>query len=221
MTKNILPSLLSFSVDEWKDCINQSLNYGICEFHFDVMEYEYVKNTSFDSNEFQYFLSLNKNIFANVHLMVLEPKKWIKKFISSQTKIIFFHYDVMKNKNEAIDLIHYIQSLNIKAGIVINPNCIIDDYSELLHYIDAVLVMGVYPGFGGQLFIPTTKNNLIDIFNYRKNNDLSFYIEFDGGLNKESTEEIYFYTDKFVMGSYFKKNLHQIKSFYKWFNSLK
>lgn len=220
MKKNILPSLLSFKVEEWKDCINISKQFGINEFHFDVMEYEYVKNTSFNQDEFKYFLSLDKNIYANVHLMVLKPREWIDKFISNQTTCIYFHYEVMSNINDSIELIKYIKSKNIDAGIVINPNNNILEYQELLPYIDSILVMGVYPGFGGQAFIDSTILNLKDIFNFRKKKNLMFSIEFDGGLNFDTTEKIYEWTDKFVMGSFYYKNINDVDKLIKWFKKL-
>lgn len=220
MLKSILPSLLSFKSEEWIKCIDISCKFGINEFHFDVMEYEYVKNTSFDLGDFQYFLTIRNDISANVHLMVIDPWKWIDNFISVQTDTIFFHYEVMKSNLDTIDLIKYIKSKNIKAGIVINPNNNFDEYFELLHYIDAILIMGVYPGFGGQPFIYDTINNLEKVYNYKIIHNLKYYIEFDGGLNKENIEKIYKYTDKFVVGNYYYKNLDKIKEFVDWFKKL-
>lgn len=220
MKKNILPSLLSFKLDEWKKCINISKQFGITEFHFDVMEYEYVKNTSFNQDEFKYFLTLGQDIYLNVHLMVLNPREWIDKFLSNQTTCIYFHYEVMESISDSINLIKYIQSKNIDAGIVINPNNYILEYKELLPYINSILVMGVYPGFGGQEFIDSTILNLKDVFKFRKDNNLMFSIEFDGGLNFETTKKIYQWTDKFVMGSFYYKNINNVNKLLDWFKKL-
>ena len=220
MNKTILPSLLSFSIEHWKSCINISKINGINEFHFDVMEYDYVKNTSFNANEFQYFLSIDNNIFANVHLMVVNPWKWIDKFSSERTTCIYFHYEVLDSIEDCIKLINYIKSKKISAGIVINPNNKFDEYKLLLFHIDSVLVMGVNPGFGGQAFIMKTLDNLKEIYNFKIDNNLKYVIEFDGGLNQETTELVFPYTQKFVMGNYYYKNIDNIKNLLQWFKSL-
>ncbi len=221
MNKEILPSLLSFKINEWKKCIDVSLRNNINEFHFDVMEYEYVNNTSFNSDEFNYFLSLNNNIFANIHLMVIDPYKWIDRFCHSQTRCIYFHYEVYKDINISMNLINYIKSKNIQAGIVINPDNKFDEYKSLLFCIDSILVMGVKPGFGGQKLILSTIDNLKMIYEFKLTNNLNYSIEFDGGLNDETIKLVYPYASKFVIGNYYYKNIDNIQNFKKWFDSLK
>jgi len=133
----------------------------------------------------------------DVHLMVTELKEYIDLYSSINPLFITFHVEATDNVMGYID---YIKSKGIKVGIALNPEISISEVIPYLEYIDMVLVMSVKPGKGGQEFIDITeKINALDL--YRKNNNLDYLIEVDGGIN-DATAPLLEKADILVSGSY-------------------
>lgn len=220
MTKQLVPSLLSFPTENWNQYFNKFKETGINTIHFDVMDFDYVQNEAFNKKDFLNFLSSHQGLKADVHLMVTDPWNIIDDYLNKQTTSISFHFDVLKHPNDVLKTIKKIQIHQIKAGIAISPNFSFQDIKEYLPYCDFVLVMGVYPGRGGQEFIPSTLETLNDLYQYKLQQQNDLLIHIDGGMNKQTIPLIYKQCDLIVAGSFLYKNLNDLKEIYSWFSQL-
>ena len=161
--------------------------------HVDLLDGIYAGVNNLDIDELVKELSNTKKKL-DIHLMVKEPLKIIKKLINLNIWIITFHLGATSNPIEIID---YIKKHNIKVGIAINPNediHLIDPYLDLIHY---VLIMSVFPGKGGQDFIPEVLSKIPYLY------DKNVLIGIDGGINDSSIKYLENYQiDNIVSGSF-------------------
>jgi len=116
----------------------------------------------------------------DVHLMISPVHKYIKDYASAGADIITIHPEATDNLNESVNLI---KNLNKKVGVSLNPDTNIEIIRDKLNKIDLVLVMSVYPGFGGQEFMPEVISKIEKLNEIKKDNNLIFDIEVDGGIN--------------------------------------
>jgi len=117
--------------------------------------------------------------------MIDPVHKYIKDYSDAGADIITFHPEATENISETINLI---KSLNKKVGISLNPNTKISAAKDYLDKIDLILIMSVYPGFGGQKFISEVIQKIKDLDQIRKEKKLNFSIEIDGGINFETSK---------------------------------
>ena len=160
------------------------------QIHFDIMDGKFTENKTNIID-----IKIEKNI--DIHLMVLDIKSYVDKVIKYNPKYITFHIEATE---KIIENINYIKRNNIKVGLAINPDTDIEKIYKYLDKIDLVLLMSVQPGKGGQKFIDIS-DKLNKLYNYRKENDLSFIIEVDGGINNETIKKVE-KADVVVCGSY-------------------
>lgn len=166
--------------------------------HLDIMDGHFVPNISFGM-DISKQISNFPNIFFDIHLMISDPIKYIDKFIFKNTKYITIHSEI-KNYKEVIT---YLKSKNVKVGISLNPNTPLDNILDILDKIDLVLVMSVEPGFGGQKFIEETHKKVSMLNDIRKNKNLNFLIEVDGGINFKIAKKLKLNgADSVVVGSF-------------------
>lgn len=166
--------------------------------HLDIMDGHFVPNISFGM-DISKQISNFPNIFFDIHLMISDPIKYIDKFIFKNTKYITIHSEI-KNYKEVIT---YLKSKNVKVGISLKPNTPVDNILDILDKIDLVLVMSVEPGFGGQKFIEQTYEKVSMLNDIRKNKNLNFLIEVDGGINFEIAKKLKLNgADSVVVGSF-------------------
>ena len=158
-------------------------------YHVDVMDGKFVEqNTEKKMLNFTNEIKHISNIPLDVHLMVENIKENIDRYLPYEPKIITFHIEACKNKEEVKELIKYLQENRIKCGISIKPNTNVEEILEYLPYLYLCLVMTVEPGKGGQKLIPETIEKVKKIKEYIKNNNLETYIEVDGGINLETAK---------------------------------
>ena len=154
--------------------------------HIDVMDGHFVPNITIGPLVVKPLKGKVDMVF-DCHLMISDPKKYTEAFALAGADIITFHYEALNNKQEILDLIDYIHSFKVKAGISIKPNTSVDVLDDgILSKVDLVLVMSVEPGFGGQKFM---ENSLPKIKKLRELKDkfkYNYIIEVDGGINKET-----------------------------------
>lgn len=163
--------------------------------HMDLMDGKYVENKNFEIDELIPLMDgVTKPI--DVHLMTLEPEKYIDTLLRMNTNIIFFHPFV---SCEPFTLIKKIKENHKKAGIVINPDESYKDLEKYIPYVDAVLVMSVTPGKGGQRFLRESLVNY-ELMREEKNKYL-FEVYVDGGINDENIKAVKD-ADGVVVGSY-------------------
>jgi len=178
----IAPSILAADLMNMKEEIELVDNYGAEYIHIDVMDGQYVENIAFGPNIVKSLRPITKKIL-DVHLMITPVAKYIDSFIKAGADIISFHPDADKNTQ---DIIKQIKSNNCKVGIAVHPKINISDIEIFLDDIDCVIVMTVVPGFGGQKFMHSEVKKITELDNIKKQKNLKFEIEVDGGINHET-----------------------------------
>ena len=150
--------------------------------HIDVMDGVFVPNISFG---FPILKNVDQHTdkILDVHLMIVNPDKYIKDFVDSGADIITVHYEACSHLHRTIQLI---KSFGVKAGVALNPHTPVTALEEVIQDIDLVLIMSVNPGFGGQKFIPATVSKVKKIKDLIKQKNTSTIIEVDGGVNLET-----------------------------------
>ena len=182
---------------ERKEAVNKLLNTDADYFHIDMMDGKFVDHEQLLPNE---VIELVKDSTKplDIHMMIQDPIPFIRELQDlNNINNITFHYEI-GNTDYYIDCIH---ELGLKAGLAINPNTEVNNILHFLDNIDIILIMGVYPGEGGQKLIPETTNKINELIMLRDKYNLSFEIEFDGGVNGE-TRSLLDGLDTIVSGSY-------------------
>ena len=154
--------------------------------HFDIMDGHFVPNLTFGPNIVKSLRKYTKKTF-DVHLMVEPVDKFIKPFSQAGADIITFHPENVNNVNKTIKLI---RSFKKKVGLSINPNISEKTVYPFLKKINLILVMGVYPGFGGQKFIKSQITKIKKIRKKIEKDNLNIDLEVDGGINAKNAKEI-------------------------------
>ena len=180
----IAPSILSANLMHMHDEIQSIDKNGSEYIHIDVMDGHYVDNLTFGANMVKSIRPITQKVL-DVHLMITPVKKYIDEYIKAGSDIISFHPEADNNSK---DIIKQIKSANLKAGIAVHPKVSISDIAEFLDLIDMVIVMTVVPGFGGQKFMHSEINKIIELANIRKERNLHYEIEVDGGINSETAQ---------------------------------
>ena len=175
----ISPSILSADFSQLKDEIKKLEEGGADLIHVDVMDGHFVPNLTIGPPVIKSLRKCTKIPF-DVHLMISPVHKYIEAFSNAGADIITIHPEATGNLSSSINLI---RKLKKKVGISLNPDTEIDIIKKYLSEIDLVLVMSVYPGFGGQKFIDKILPKIEKLNKIKKDKDLSFDIEVDGGIN--------------------------------------
>ena len=179
-------SILAADFCKLGDELHQAEAAGAHYVHIDVMDGHFVPNISIGVPVVE---SLRKcsNLIFDVHLMISNPDDYIVAFANAGADIINFHVEATANP---IALINKIKKLGKKAAITLNPNTPVEAVFPYLPMVDMVLVMSVFPGFGGQKFMPESLNRALDIREYITQNNLNVDIEMDGGINLDNVGEV-------------------------------
>ena len=182
----ISPSILSADFSELGKEIKKLEEGGADLIHVDVMDGHFVPNLTIGPPIIKTLRKYTKLPF-DVHLMISPVHKYIKNFADAGSDIITIHPEATEDLKESISLI---KELNKKVGISLNPNTEINVIESQLNNIDLVLIMSVFPGFGGQKFIPETIKKIKDLKEIKDKNNYSFDIEVDGGINFSNSKEV-------------------------------
>jgi len=180
----VSPSILSADFSKLGEDIKRLEDSGADMIHVDVMDGHFVPNLTIGPPVIKSLRKYTKLPF-DVHLMIDPVHKYIKDYSDAGADIITFHPEATENISETINLI---KSLNKKVGISLNPNTEITAAEDYLDKIYLILIMSVYPGFGGQKFISEVIHKIKDLDQIRKEKKLNFSIEIDGGINFETSK---------------------------------
>jgi len=154
--------------------------------HLDVMDGSFVPNISFGLPVIQHIRKTTQKI-CDVHLMIVEPWKFIEEFKKAGADVLSIHIEVCPNLHRNIQ---QIKELGMKAGVAVNPHTPVNFLEDILHEIDVVNLMSVNPGFGGQKFIPYTLEKIKQLRNMINERGLNVLIEIDGGVTLDNAKTI-------------------------------
>jgi len=180
----ISPSMLSADFSKLDKELSEIEKAGADWIHVDIMDGHFVPNITLGPDQTK-DLRKTTDLPFDVHLMIEEPEKYIPKFIDAGADLITVHVETKDDLNRCFDLI---EQAGVIPGIVISPDT---DPSALEPYLDRVklvLVMSVYPGFGGQSYIPASTEKIKKIKQMIGDRDI--LIEVDGGVNFNTVQEI-------------------------------
>ena len=182
----ISPSLLAADFTRLGDEVQKVHRAGAELLHLDVMDGIFVPNMSF---AFPVIESLRptSDIVFDVHLMITEPHKYVERFAEAGADIITFHYESKSDVDETIALI---KKMDKKVSMSISPDTPAEAIFPYLDKLDMVLVMTVYPGFGGQKLIPATLDKVKAIREYITSHGLEVDIEVDGGITPANVSDV-------------------------------
>ena len=176
----IAPSLLAADFADLKKELKEisSADY----LHLDIMDGHFVPNISFGPGLVKSIRGSSDLVF-DVHLMITNPLKYIEAFAKAGADIITVHVECDDDVSKAINLI---KSFNIKCGIVLSPDTPVSEALPYLDDVDMVLIMSVYPGFGGQKFMPDMLQKVKELKSIKGNR--KYEIEIDGGIGPENSK---------------------------------
>ena len=155
--------------------------------HIDVMDGVFVPNISFG---FPVMKAIRKatSKLLDVHLMIVDPEKYVTRFVEAGAGIVTFHYEATLNAKGCIDMIH---QAGAKAGISIKPATPLAVLRDILPMLELVLGMSVEPGFGGQSFIPSSLEKIAQLRAMAREAGLGTIIEVDGGISSRNAAEVF------------------------------
>jgi ribulose-phosphate 3-epimerase len=182
----IAPSILGADFSRLGEEIADAESAGIDMFHLDIMDGHFVPNISFGPAIVRTIDKLTDK-FLDVHLMLTEPEKYFEKFHAAGADSITFHIEVHP---EPTRFVRQIKDMGIKAGISLNPDTAVEKVLPYLEQFDLLLVMSVFPGFGGQEFIESVLPKISAARKYIDAHTLPTQIQVDGGIDASNGARI-------------------------------
>lgn len=183
----IAPSILSADFSKMGEEILSLEKSGADIVHCDVMDGVFVNNITFGIKMIEDIRKLT-TLSLDCHLMIVNPEKYVERFAKAGADYITVHYEACKDNLE--EVLTLIKSTGVKCGAVINPDTPVEKIADVLPLCDMVLVMSVFPGFGGQKFIPECLDKLRALRGLIDGLGKEILLEIDGGVHAGNVEEI-------------------------------
>ncbi len=183
----IAPSMLSADFARFGEDVKSITENGADLLHLDVMDGNFVKNISFGPKFIKEARPYSDLTF-DAHLMIVNPWNYIERFAEAGADIITVHYEACKDRLK--DTLKAIKTLGVKCGAVINPDTEVSAIKDVIEDCDMLLLMSVFPGFGGQKFIPEVLPKISEAAKLIESTGKDTDLEIDGGITAENVSEV-------------------------------
>jgi len=182
----IAPSVLAADFANLQRDIEMINNSEADWFHIDIMDGVFVPNISFGMPVLE-AISRHAKKTIDVHLMIVDPDRYIKTFAALGSNILTVHYEACTHLHRTLQAI---KAEGMKAGVALNPHTNIDLLEDVINDIDMVCIMSVNPGFGGQSFIENTYTKIKKLKELIVKKNASTLIEIDGGVTSKNAKQL-------------------------------
>ncbi len=182
----LAPSLLAADFNILGQQILETQKEGAEYLHIDVMDGIFVPSISFGMPLIKSIRETSKQFF-DVHLMIVEPERYIEEFVKCGADGITFHLEATQCADKVIEEIH---GFGAKVGISIKPETPVEAVYPYLDRAEMILIMSVDPGFGGQPFLPEAYERIRQLRNHIDEKGLPVKIEVDGGIGKKNVRQV-------------------------------
>ncbi|MCL2396885.1 MAG: ribulose-phosphate 3-epimerase [Defluviitaleaceae bacterium] len=185
----LTPSILSADFSRLGDQLKMLTQAGVDTVHLDVMDGHFVSNISIGLPA---ITSLRKNtdLVFDVHLMISNPKVYVKRFAEAGADIITFHVESCWSAADVLEVIDLIKQTGKRVGLTLKPNTMVRTVYEFVPHVDQVLIMSVNPGFGGQDFIKESLRRVQKLRNHANSIGVDLDIQIDGGITLSNIKDV-------------------------------
>ena len=182
----IAPSILSADFAKMGEEAESLERCGADLIHCDVMDGVFVNNITFGLKMVE-DIRPHTALPLDCHLMIVHPEKYVERFVKAGADIVTVHFEACRENLAGV--LAQIRAAGAKCGAVVNPDTPAEALREVLPLCDMVLVMSVFPGFGGQKFIPEVLDKVRFLRDFAGENGLSYDVEIDGGITPATAQE--------------------------------
>lgn len=175
---HLAPSILAADFSKLGEQVAEVERAGVERIHVDVMDGHFVPNLSMGPVVVEWLRPLTK-LLIEVHLMVDDPAKFLESFLSKGADLVTVHFEVLKDAKPVLD---WIKLRGKKVGMAINPNTPVEALTPFLPMLDLALCMTVFPGFGGQPFLPESPERIAKLRALIQQHNPKCDLEVDGGI---------------------------------------
>ena len=181
------PSILAADFKVLGQEMKKTEENGAAYIHFDVMDGMFVPSISFGMPVVK-SIRKESSLYFDVHMMVKDPERYVEEFQSCGADMITVHAEACRDLAETVKKIH---ETGADAGVAVNPDTPLSAVTDVMDQVEMILIMSVYPGFGGQKYIPESTERIRTLRRMLDEKGLEHvHIQVDGGINRETIDEV-------------------------------